>query len=113
MNIAADLDEVRRLYKSGETTEHSFRPALARLFQQIDPDLTVINEPRRMIDVGAPDFVFARGGISIGWCEAKDIGKDVRKFAANDYGTEQRGRFTKCLPISRFACSLFDLSVCL
>ena len=46
MDIAAYLDEIRHLCKSGETTEHSFRPALARLFQQIDPDLTIINEPR-------------------------------------------------------------------
>lgn len=98
MNITSYLEEVRALYKSGETTEHSFRPALARLFQQIDPEITVINEPRRLVDVGAPDFVFSRNGISIGWCEAKDIGKDVRRFAANDYSKEQKGRYTKGLP---------------
>lgn len=46
MDIAAYLDEVRHLYKSGETTEHRFRPALARLFGQINPELTIINEPR-------------------------------------------------------------------
>ena len=98
MNIAAYLSEIRALYNSGQTTEHSFRPALARLFEGIDPTLTVINEPKRTIDVGAPDFVFARDGISIGWCEAKDIGKDVRKFAAGDYSKEQKGRYTKGLP---------------
>lgn len=43
MDINAYLNEIRRLYASGETTEHSFRPALERLFQSIDPDLTVIN----------------------------------------------------------------------
>ena len=91
MNIAAYLIAIRALYRSGQTTEHSFRPALARLFGEIDPALTVINEPKRLVDVGAPDFVFARDGISIGWCEAKDIGQDVRKFAANDYSKEQKG----------------------
>lgn len=98
MDIAGYVAEIRALYRSGQSTEHSFRPALARLFQSIDPDLTVINEPKRLVDVGAPDFVFRRNGISIGWCEAKDIGKDVRKFAANDYSKEQKGRYAKGLP---------------
>lgn len=97
MDIAGYLNEIRSLYASGRTTEHSFRPALSRLFASIDPDLTVINEPRR-VAVGAPDFVFDRKGISVGWCEAKDIGKDVRKFAANDYSKEQKARYTKGLP---------------
>lgn len=98
MDIQGYVDEIRELYASGQTTEHSFRPALARLFQAIDPDLAVINEPKRLVDVGAPDFVFSRNGISIGWAEAKDIGKDVRKFATGDYSKEQKGRYTKGLP---------------
>ncbi|GAA0638046.1 DNA methyltransferase [Sphingomonas ursincola] len=98
MDIQGYLNEVRKLYQGGQTTEHSFRPALARLFESIDPGLTVINEPRRTVDVGAPDFVFQRGAVSIGWCEAKDIGKDVRKFAANDYSKAQKDRYRKGLP---------------
>jgi hypothetical protein len=92
MDIAAYLNEIRGLYASGQTTEHSFRPALAKLFASIDPALTVINEPKHITDVGAPDFVFQRGDVAIGWCEAKDIGKDVRKFAANDYSKDQKVR---------------------
>ena len=98
MNIAGYLEEIRALHKRNDTTEHSFRPALARLFESIDPTLTVINEPKRLVDVGAPDFVFSRNNISIGWCEAKDIGKDIRKFATGDYSKEQKGRYTKGLP---------------
>lgn len=98
MDISGYLDEIRKLYVSGQSTEHSFRPALERLFKSIDPALTVINEPRRTVDVGAPDFVFQRGDVSIGWCEAKDIGKDVRLFAANDYSKEQKVRYRKGLP---------------
>ena len=98
MDIAGYLTKIRALYASGQTTEHSFRPALYDLFQSIDPALTVINEPRRTIDVGAPDFVFQRGDVSIGWCEAKDIGKDIRKFAATDYSKAQKDRYRKGLP---------------
>ncbi|MFN7157683.1 MAG: hypothetical protein ACK4MR_03175, partial [Erythrobacter cryptus] len=98
MDITAYLAEIRDLYRSEQTTEHSFRPVLARLFASIDPALTVINEPRRTVDVGAPDFVFQRGDVAIGWCEAKDIGKDIRKFAANDYSNAQKERYRKGLP---------------
>lgn len=98
MDIQGYINEIRTLYASGQTTEHSFRPALAKLFNAIDPALTVINEPKHITDVGAPDFVFNRGDIAIGWCEAKDIGKDVRKFAANDYGKAQKARYKKGLP---------------
>lgn len=98
MDIQGYVNEIRALHASGQSTEHSFRPALARLFNSIDPVLTVINEPKHLTEVGAPDFVFNRGEVAIGWCEAKDIGKDVRKFAANDYSKEQKERYKKGLP---------------
>jgi hypothetical protein len=92
MDLQSYIGEVRSLYASGQTTEHSFRPALAKLFGSIDPALTVINEPKHITDVGAPDFVFQRGDVAIGWCEAKDIGRDIRKFAAGDYSRAQKDR---------------------
>ena len=98
MDIQGYLDDIRNLYAKGNTTEHSFRPALAKLFASMDTGLTVINEPKHITDVGAPDFVFQRGDVAIGWCEAKDIGKDVRKFAATDYSKGQKERYRKGLP---------------
>lgn len=98
MDIQGYVSEIRALYASGQTTEHSFRPALAKLFGSIDSSLTVINEPKHITDVGAPDFVFNRGDVAIGWCEAKDIGKDVRKFATTDYSRAQKDRYKKGLP---------------
>lgn len=98
MDIQAYVSEIRALYASGQTTEHSFRPALAKLFSSIDSSLTVINEPKHLTDVGAPDFVFNRGEVAVGWCEAKDIGKDIRKFATHDYSKAQKDRYKKGLP---------------
>lgn len=97
MNIQEYLDVIRSKYASGQATEHSYRPALERLFQSIDPTIEVINEPRR-VDVGAPDFVFTRNGIGIGWAEAKDIGKDITRFKPNDYSRDQKERYRKGLP---------------
>ena len=56
MDIQGYLTEIRTLSASGQATEHSYRPALERLFKSIDAGLTVINEPKRLTDVGAPDF---------------------------------------------------------
>jgi predicted helicase len=98
MNVGGYLDEIRKLSESGQATEHSYRPALERLFQSIDSDLTVINEPKRLTDVGAPDFVFNRNGVSVGWCEAKDLTKEITKFKTGDYSKEQKARYAKGLP---------------
>lgn len=98
IHIQAYLSEIRSLHASGQTTEHSFRPALVKLFRAVDPALVVINEPKHMTDVGAPDFVFNRNEIAIGWCEAKDIGKDIRKFSSTDYSKSQKERYKKGLP---------------
>lgn len=97
MDINSYLGEIRSLASSGQATEHSYRPALERLFKSIDDNLTVINEPKQSA-VGAPDFVFARNGVSVGWCEAKDLHKDITKFKTGDYGREQKERYKKGLP---------------
>jgi hypothetical protein len=62
MDIQGYLSEIRALAASGQATEHSYRPALERLFTSIDDGLEVINEPKGRTEVGAPDFVFNRGG---------------------------------------------------
>ena len=59
MNIAGYLAEVIDKHRTGQATEHSYRPALERLFQSIDPALSNINEPKRS-DAGMPDFIFQR-----------------------------------------------------
>ena len=87
MDISGYLDQVRSKYASGQATEHSYRPALQALFESIDSALTVINEPKKS-DAGMPDFLFKGGTIPLGWCEAKDVDKDVIKLKG--YSVEQR-----------------------
>lgn len=95
MNIAGYLDQVRAQYASGRATEHSYRPALYELFQSIDPALTVVNEPKKS-EAGMPDFLFERGGVPVGWAEAKDVDKDVIRLKG--YSVEQRKRYEKAYP---------------
>lgn len=95
MDIPGYLDELRAKFASGHATEHSYRPALARLFESIDPALTVINEPKKS-EAGMPDFLFERNGVPFGWAEAKDVDKDVIRLKG--YSVEQRRRYEKAYP---------------
>jgi hypothetical protein len=95
VNISQYLEQVRAQYGSGHATEHSYRPALHALFESIDPNLTVINEPKKS-EGGMPDFLFQRGDVPFGWAEAKDIDKDVIRLKG--YSVEQRRRYEKAYP---------------
>ena len=65
MQIADYLAEVQRIYNTGSATEHSYRAALGALFDRIDENVKSINEPKAMIRVGRPDFVFQRNAKSL------------------------------------------------
>ncbi len=69
--VANFIQKVAQTYASGHAREHSYRPALKELFEQIT-ELTVINEPKRS-EFGAPDFVFLKGKVIVSYAEAKDI----------------------------------------
>ena len=79
--VDAYMQQVQAVFATGETTEHSFRPALEFLFKNITDDVFVINEPKLVTDVGRPDFAFKRkvgeNYITIGHCEAKDIATKI------------------------------------
>ncbi len=60
--LAEFLKDVIEIHKSGDATEHSYRPAFKKLFDSIHTKVTAQNEPKRE-KVGAPDFVFRRGDI--------------------------------------------------
>ncbi|MBH5323495.1 type ISP restriction/modification enzyme [Aurantiacibacter sediminis] len=90
MDIAGYLDEITRIYQSGDATEHSYRAPLQRLFESVDETASVINEPKRS-EGGMPDFLFHRDGVAFGWAEAKDLPKDVVKLKG--YSVEQRKRY--------------------
>lgn len=72
MDFKEYIKELDRLYSVGNTTEHSFRGALASYLQTILPRFVITNEPRR-IDCGAPDYVITQKNEPIAFLEAKDI----------------------------------------
>lgn len=76
MTIQEYLQKINQLYKSGISTEHSYRPDLRNLLESMLPGISVTNEPSR-IECGAPDYILTRKNIPVGYIEAKDVGKDL------------------------------------
>ncbi|MCR5764673.1 MAG: N-6 DNA methylase [Treponema sp.] len=76
-SVAQYIDEVSKQFSTGKATEHSYRPALAKLLGDLLPKFTITNEPSR-IECGAPDYIIAKGkgatSIPVAFVEAKDIG---------------------------------------
>jgi predicted helicase len=70
------LGEMERALCRGDSTEHTHRPALKALIEEIGAGLTATNEPKQC-DAGAPDFIVMRGEVPIGYVEAKDVGKSL------------------------------------
>jgi hypothetical protein len=73
--ISHYITELDCTYRAGNATEHSYRPALQRLLENITQGLKITNEPKR-IACGAPDYIVTEKDIPVGYIEAKDIGVD-------------------------------------
>ncbi len=97
-DIAAYLVDIDKEYKTGVAQEHSYRPALKKLFESISTSkpVTAINEPQRGT-FGAPDFMIKSGDVVIGFAEAKDIGVN-RLDNLFDREIEQKVRYLDGLP---------------
>ena len=86
------LHAVENALKAGNATEHTHRPALKALLESIDLQVTATNEPKR-IACGAPDFIITRNDLTIGYIEAKDMGKSL----AETERTDQLKRYRRAL----------------
>ena len=70
--IKTYLEKILRELKTGKALEHSYRPALKDLIEEISPKITAINDGKQM-KVGAPDFQLYQNKIPVGYIEAKDV----------------------------------------
>lgn len=72
------LKKIETALKAGNATEHTHRPALKSLIEQLRDKITATNEPTR-IACGAPDYIVTTKDIPLGYIEAKDVGVDLDK----------------------------------
>jgi len=76
MTVSEYLIKLNARYRSGISTEHSYRADLLGLIETLVLGITITNEPKR-VACGAPDYIITRRNIPIGYIEAKDIGADL------------------------------------
>jgi len=76
MTISEYIKELNSRFKTGISTEHTYRADLQQLIESIATDVMVTNEPSR-IACGAPDYIITKRNIPVGYIEAKDIGKSL------------------------------------
>ena len=76
MTIQDYIDKLNTRFKTGISTEHSYRGDLQNLVETLVTDILVTNEPSR-VACGAPDYILTKKNIPVGYIEAKDIGADL------------------------------------
>lgn len=92
MKILRYIESLNARYRTGISTEHSYRSDLLDLIESLVPGITITNEPKR-VACGAPDYIITRRNIPVGYIEAKDIGSDLN---SNIY-KEQFDRYRQSL----------------
>ncbi|MCP4406121.1 MAG: DNA methyltransferase [bacterium] len=86
------LKNIEDALKTGNATEHTHRPALKILIESFDSHITATNEPKR-IACGAPDYIITQKDVTIGYIEAKDVGKSLHDTERS----EQLKRYRRAL----------------
>ena len=94
------LSEYLRLIEknlsTGNYTEHTHRSALESLIESLGDGIDAINEPHR-IECGAPDFVINKGSVTVGYIEAKDIGKSLDEEEKSEQLKRYRASLTNLI----------------
>jgi len=82
------LSKLESKLKTGHAREHTYRPTFEELISNLGLKIHALNEPKHS-QAGAPDFVFTRGDLILGYAETKDIDVDLAKIEK----TEQMQRY--------------------
>lgn len=99
MTVQEYIDRVNIRFKTGISTEHTYRGDLQQLIESLVPEVSATNEPKRQ-KCGAPDYIITKKDIPVGFIEAKDIGdKDLK-------GTKKTGHKEQ---FDRYKASLSNL----
>jgi primosomal protein N' len=97
MTTAEYIQSINQMYKSGNATEHTYRPALQEIIQSLVPTVNATNEPKRQQGI-APDYIITKKQklqkenqtlITVGYIEAKDIG-DNDLLGKNKNGNKEQ-----------------------
>ena len=97
-NLKLYIDELNKQYKTGIAREHSYRPALKDLLQNLLPKMVVTNEPAHF-ECGAPDYIIQRekDHLPVFFVEAKDVNDNDLDGRNKNGHKEQFDRYKQAL----------------
>ena len=90
------IHAIEKKLAAGDATEHTHRPALKAMLESLDITITPTNEPKH-IECGAPDFILRKGSVTVGYIEAKDIGKSLDEAEKTDQLKRYRDSLTNLI----------------
>jgi len=90
------IHDIEKSLAAGDATEHTHRPALKTLIENLDAAISATNEPKH-IECGAPDFILRKGSATVGYVEAKDIGKSLDEAEKTDQLKRYRDSLTNLI----------------
>src|SRR3989344_2190895 len=79
----AYIADIEAKWKTGHAREHTYRPVLEAFISALGIKAHALNEPKHS-EHGAPDFVFTRGDLILGYAETKDLGADLDKVEKSE-----------------------------
>ena len=74
--IAEYTAKICSAFSRGDATEHTHRPALKELVEELGSGIIATNEPKRQ-ECGAPDLVVTLGHTPLGYIETKDVDESL------------------------------------
>lgn len=87
---------IEKALAAGDATEHTHRPTLKTLVEGLSAGIVATNEPKH-IECGAPDFILRKGSVTVGYIEAKDIGKSLDEAEKTDQLNRYRDSLTNLI----------------
>jgi len=81
---------------AGYASEGSHYPALKSLLESLGENITATSLPSR-IECGAPDFALTKGLATIGYIEAKDVGKSLDEAEKSEQLDRYRNSLTNLI----------------
>ena len=89
------IDSLQREYHTNVAREHAYRTPFSNYFKALHPHLHASNDPKRIKDIGAPDYIIFKEKkseqIPFGYIETKDITFSLDKVEKS----EQMERYLK------------------
>ncbi|TMS40631.1 MAG: DNA methyltransferase [Methanobacterium sp.] len=83
-DIKEYLQEVRKIYSNKDYTELTLRTPFENLITGLNDEFNLIQEPKRVVNLGAPDFNAFLGSAKIGSIETKNLGENLDKIISSE-----------------------------